>query len=648
MDIKLITLSNYVRPPLVENKSRNWVLNGRNNEFYQYIIDRHNGSPTNSSINNSYIDLIYGRGLDYKNGIKGVNDWAKFQTILRPKELRKIISDFQIFGEFSFQTVDTKGGELHSITHVSKQNVVPSIANEENEIENYWFSRDWTKLGQNKPVEIPAFGTSGKGSKMFVGKPYKVGKIYFSDPDYLAGLPYAEMEEEIANLNINSIKQGLSAGYMINIPDGKSWADEDKESFERKIKEKLTGSPNASNFILSFNGRDVEITVTPFPVNENIHKQWAFLTEEAKMQILTSHRATSPSLVGLVSSSGFSNTADEMDMAEIQLYKRVIHPKQEFVLDALQEVLVSYGINLDLYFKPLTEPVENTLDVSREVSKTTDNGTSIDVVAQDDETLKAQAGLRGSVGGVQGVLSIQAAVKDGTTDRASALTILEEVYGFSPEVARGLLGDVSEDPFAMSNHVCMSDDDGATEDMANTLIQFGEDESDEWDLLCSSDVDYETDDDLFGLVKFATSTGTARPNAKSEQDSEDIKIRYRYVGNPFPERGFCQKMMFANKLYRKEDILQMEKSGVNDGFGLGGSNSYSIWLWKGGGKISTAFPNGTCKHKWQREIYLKRGGGVDVNSPLAKTISTSEARRKGYKVPVNNPNVGLTPNKNVL
>ena len=90
----------------------------------------------------------------------------------------------------------------------------------------------------------------------------------------------------------------------------------------------------------------------------------------------------------------------------------------------------------------------------------------------------------------------------------------------------------------------------------------------------------------------------------------------------------------------------MEKAGVNDGFGKGGTNSYSIWLHKGGGKISTAFPNGTCRHKWQREIYLKRNGGVDVNSPLAKTISTSESRRRGYKVPVNPSDVSITPNKN--
>ena len=362
LDIKLITLSNYVRPNVVENKSRDWVLNGRNNSFYQYIIDRHNGSPTNSSINNSYIDLIYGRGLFYTNGIRGVNDWAKLQTILRPKDLRKIIADFQIFGEFAFQVIKTKGGGLSSIEHLGKQNVVPSIANEDGEIESYWFSRDWTKINQNVPEDFAAFGTSKDAIEVYVGKPYKVGKIYFSDPDYLAGLPYCEMEEEIANLNINSIKNGLSAGYIINIPDGISYTPEQKDEFERKVKQRLTGSPNASNFILSFNGKDVEITITPFPVNENIHKQWSFLTEESKQQILTSHRATSPSIVGIISSSGFSNTADEMDIAEGQLMKRVIKPKQDFVLEALEEVLLQYGINLDLIFKPLTEVKQEPIE----------------------------------------------------------------------------------------------------------------------------------------------------------------------------------------------------------------------------------------------------------------------------------------------
>ena len=129
-DIKLITLTSYSRPPLMEDKSRDWVMNGRNNEYYNYIVDRNNGSPTNSSINQSYSTLIYGKGLRTSSGSLGAEHWGRLQTILRPRELRKMVADFQVFGEFSFEVIETKGGELHSLTHIPKQMVIPSIANE--------------------------------------------------------------------------------------------------------------------------------------------------------------------------------------------------------------------------------------------------------------------------------------------------------------------------------------------------------------------------------------------------------------------------------------------------------------------------------------------------------------------------------------
>lgn len=560
-DIKLITLTNYVRPPLMEDKSRDWVMNGRLNQYYNYIIDRNNGSPTNASINESYTTLIYGKGLRTSSGALGAEGWGRLQTILRPRELRKMVRDFQVFGEFSFEIIESKGGELHSLTHVPKEMLIPAIANEKNEIEKYWFSRNWQKYTDidYTPISFPAFGAQ-KGNSMFVARPYTVGNEYFGSPDYSSGLVFAEIEEELSNMYISSIKNGLSAGYIINIPNGTNYTPEEKEEFERQVKKKLTSSSNASNFIISFNDQEVAIDVTPFPVNSSVHKQWDTLTEQAKTQLMTAHRVISPSLVGLSSASGFSSVADEMDMSERQTIKRVIKPKQDFVIEALEEVLVHYGINLDLYFAPLTE---------------------------------------------------------------------EKI-------------EVKEETAELSSHVCMSD--GAPTELADSLIELGETlDASEWTMLSSADVDYDTDGDLYDLVEFATSTGTARPNSKSAQDSKEIAIRYRYVGNPNPQRAFCKKMMQANKLYRKEDILQMNKAGINDGFGLGGTNNYSIWLYKGGGKMSSNFPQGTCRHKWQREIYLKKGSSLDVNSPLAKTISTSEARRKGYKVPTNENIVSIKP-----
>jgi len=560
-DIKLITLTNYVRPPLMEDKSRDWVMNGRLNQYYNYIIDRNNGSPTNASINESYTTLIYGKGLRTSSGALGAEGWGRLQTILRPRELRKMVRDFQVFGEFSFEIIESKGGELHSLTHVPKEMLIPAIANEKNEIEKYWFSRNWQKYTDidYTPISFPAFGAQ-KGNSMFVARPYTVGNEYFGSPDYSSGLVYAEIEEELSNMYISSIKNGLSAGYIINIPNGTNYTPEEKEEFERQVKKKLTSSSNSSNFIISFNDQEVAIDVTPFPVNSSVHKQWSELTEQAKTQLMTAHRVISPSLVGLSSASGFSSVADEMDMSERQTIKRVIKPKQDFVIESLEEVLVHYGINLDLYFAPLTE---------------------------------------------------------------------EKI-------------EVKEETAELSSHVCMSD--GAPTELADSLIELGETlDASEWTMLSSAEVDYDTDGDLYDLVEFATSTGTARPNSKSAQDSKEIAIRYRYVGNPNPQREFCKKMMQANKLYRKEDILQMNKAGINDGFGLGGTNNYSIWLYKGGGKMSSNFPQGTCRHKWQREIYLKKGSSLDVNSPLAKTISTSEARRKGYKVPTNENIVSIKP-----
>lgn len=378
-DIRLFQFSNYVRPKLEENKSKNWVLNGRQNSFYQYIIDRNNGSPTNSAINSSYVNLMYGQGLNVRN--KNLSSWINFVTILNKKELRKIIADFQLFGEASMQIVKAKNGkDLGAIYHLPKELVVPSLENDDGEIESYWYSRDWSNISKNPPEEFPAFGTSNENIEIYCIKPYTAGKNYFSDPDYLSALPYAEMEEELANFYINSIKKGLSAGYIINVPDGGTLTPEQKDELELKIKQKLTGSPNAMNFVISFNGRDAEITVVPFPVNERQHQQWEYLTSESRQQIMTGHKVVSPKLFGIMSDGGLGNNANELDEAEAQLIKRVIAPKQSYIIEALEEILSHYNIGLDLYFVPLSE---QKIQLSEEKKKT-DLELFIDLAEKED------------------------------------------------------------------------------------------------------------------------------------------------------------------------------------------------------------------------------------------------------------------------
>lgn len=69
-----------------------------------------------------------------------------------------------------------------------------------------------------------------------------------------------------------------------------------------------------------------------------------------------------------------------------------------------------------------------------------------EVAPVDDATKEAQANLRGSVGGVQGVLGVQQSFANGLTDYNSAITIFTEIYGFSLKVADALLGSPEQTP----------------------------------------------------------------------------------------------------------------------------------------------------------------------------------------------------------
>jgi hypothetical protein len=88
-------------------------------------------------------------------------------------------------------------------------------------------------------------------------------------------------------------------------------------------------------------------------------------------------------------------------------------------------------------------------------------------------------------------------------------------------------------------------------------------------------------------------------------------------------------MTSAGKVYRKEDIQAMSNKAVNPGFGEGGASTYDIWLYKGGPR---------CHHAWFRRTYMLKDG-------KETEISTTKARGKGFRAPVNPDEVAITPNK---
>ena len=620
--LQIINLSNYIRPEIKEVSGKKWVLNGKNNEFYQTIIDAYNGSPTNSAIIDSYSQFIYGKGLTSKDKNTKPSEWAAIISLVSKKDLRKICKDFEMFGEAALEVKYLKN-KIQKCFHIAKQKVSPEVANEEGDIDGYYYCYDFSNVNKYKPERFDAFGY-GEGtqerSEIYIIKDYQVGQFYYSNPSYVAGISWAKMEEEISNYSINHIQKGLSFGHIINMNSGIQESAETIQENTRQIRNHLTGSQNAGAFFLNWNdNKDSEITISALEVS-NAHEQYAYLSLEAKNQLCTSHKLTTPMLVGVKDAAGFSSNADEIKVGFEELMINVIKPKQEIILDGLMEIFAVNGIALDLQFESLRAE-----DVVAGVVGT-------DAIAND-------AAISYNGAQIASAIDIFAKVKEGILTTEQAIVFLVQFLNIPAAVAQSLFSSQSAPLTQLSTQ------------------NYGEEiDLNEWELISSDPVDYdkeiELDAEVQRLNNVATnlmrvglasaSTGTAKTKSPSKQDTELYITRYRYGGNASPEREFCKKMINANKLYRKEDIDNMSQKNVNPGFGMhpNPDQPYDIFLWKGGGLLSDAFPSGTCKHFWMREMYRKIGTGKNT---AAEPSTPADVRKAGEIAPTNNPKVYIAP-----
>lgn len=167
------------------------------------------------------------------------------------------------------------------------------------------------------------------------------------------------------------------------------------------------------------------------------------------------------------------------------------------------------------------------------------------------------------------------------------------------------------------------------------LNSVGEEVTEEWELVDESEFDYDLEAVLDATWNFAK-VPSSNPNGKSEQDTEIVKVRYVYAPETTDAKGesrdFCRKMIKAGKVYRKEDIEQASDRAVNPGLGAGGSNTYDLFLYKGGAN---------CHHFWKRQTYLRKDNKkISVNE--AKAL-IRKAGTDAKRIPENSRKVAQRP-----
>ena len=557
-NVHILNLAAYSTPTIQESKRDSWVEYGEDNNYYQFLIDRYTNSTTNNAIINNISRLIYGRGLSALDASRKPNEYAQMMSLFSKDCVRKICMDRKMLGQFAIQVHYSKDhSKILKAYHIPTNLIRAEKCNEDGNIEGYYYSDDWTDVKKFKPQRYSAFGTSKDEVEILFSKPYAVGMKYYSYPDYQGSLPYAMLEEEIADYLINDVKNAFSGRIVVNFNNGVP-TEEQQEQISSKVINKLTGA-NGNPVIVAFNrNAESKTTIDSIPL-DNAPEHFQYLSNECLGKIMLGHNVTSPLLFGIATTTGFSSNADELKNSSILFDNMVIRPMQEEILEAFDSILAYNGISLKLYFKTL-QPLEFT-DLEN---------------AQTEEQVAEETGTELS-------------------------SIIE-------------------------------------------LDEFGENVPENWMLIDETEVDYDSEDELdneietinkknislLSKITNLVSTGTAFPRSKSEQDDvvNDFKFitRYKYSeGLSANSRDFCKSMVNAKKVYRKEDILRMGAQAVNKGWGPEGADTYSIWLYKGGGD---------CHHKWIRQTFVALGAksGIDPLSPNAKQVSVAKAEKAGYRI----------------
>ena len=623
-EISFVNLSTYTSPEIVEVPNKEWVAYGEDNNYFQFLIDRYNGSPTNNACINGISQQIYGKGLGATDSNLKPQQYAEMITLLKKDVVRKLSYDLKLMGQCAMQIIYSKDRtKIAQIEHMPIETLRAEKCNEKGEIPAYYYFKDWTKLKpSDQPLRIPAYGMSNDNIEIYYIKPYKSGFYYYAPVDYQGGIQYAELEEEISNYHLNNILNGLSPSMLINFNNGTPNPQE-RELIEQRIAQKFSGSSNAGKFILSFNdNKDAQAEITPVQLSD-AHNQYQFLSDESQSKVLVAHRVVSPMLLGIKDNTGLGNNADEIKTASLLMDNTVIRPFQELLIDCFDNILAYNNIVLNLYFITL-QPLEFT-DVDRsvqndeEIEEETGIKMSVQLkqidghnVYETKEEAEQQAEKMGCSGHHEhkdgdkvwympceshDEINLKKPCWDGYEMIGTKTKNGKEVPNCVPikmseDETENILGSLSESAHKLSDDYILvdqidADDDVNNEDWANYLIK----------------------EKKSALSKIKKLLGLAdeikskkKGSSYSDLDSKNglYKIRYTYaIGSKKPsksQRDFCRNMMNMAKsglVWTIEDIDKASRQGVNKQLGHKG-RAYDLFKFKGGVY---------CRHKWKKVLY---------------------------------------------
>jgi DNA-binding MarR family transcriptional regulator len=191
-------------------------------------------------------------------------------------------------------------------------------------------------------------------------------------------VPYIEIDYEIANFHLSSVKNGFVAGTMINFFNGQP-TEEEQEAIEEKIQDKFCGTDNANKILLNFNDSKEQAAEILRMDGNDFDKRFDILNDTVRQEIFTGHRIVDPALFGIQEQGLFTNRTQIRDSYE--LFKNTyVNGRQRFIESIFNGLASLAGFEKRLIIQD-SEPISESFS----------EATKVGVMTRDE--IRAELGL---------------------------------------------------------------------------------------------------------------------------------------------------------------------------------------------------------------------------------------------------------------
>ena len=319
---------------------------GSDNMYPEYLISLYNQSSTHASCVNAIVQAITGEGLitDDEDILKVANREGESWNDI----FGKVALDYKLFGGYALEIIYSRDrSKIAEVYHVDFSHVRAMEKNDRNKIPGFYISSEWKPIwnyniqqDDKELPQLPAFHLQKRADEpkqMLYHNPYRPGQQYYPLPDYVGGSKVIDLDQEVDNFHISNIKNGLAPSLAITTYTNAN--DEERMAIENMLRLQYEGTSNAGNMLyMDVADPSLKPDITPIPQN-GADDYYTTLNDVVAQKILTSHRITSPALLGIKENTGLGNNAEELETAYRLFLNTVVLPFQQSILATFEGLL---------------------------------------------------------------------------------------------------------------------------------------------------------------------------------------------------------------------------------------------------------------------------------------------------------------------